>query len=268
MMNGHIETGSVRMRKELLEQAASKVLQAVGVPKPEADIVSRVLLFADQRGIESHGISKLPIYVKRILDGGVDPKGIPTIIGGKGAVVCVDGKNSLGPVGGAFGMERAIEAARTHGIGLASVRNSNHFGVTAYYSMMALSQGMIGFAFSNANPTVAPWGGEEGHSGHQSLVCRDPLRLGTPLRNRYGHYHCGPRKDHPLCSKQETSSARLGFGCRRKGNHRSGGGVEGATYTPRGRERIRASPGDRHPLRNASRSEVFNRCRASVYRDG
>jgi|YNPMSStandDraft_1061717.scaffolds.fasta_scaffold02750_2 LDH2 family malate/lactate/ureidoglycolate dehydrogenase len=181
MMNGHIETGSVRMRKELLEQAASKVLQAVGVPKPEADIVSRVLLFADQRGIESHGISKLPIYVKRILDGGVDPKGIPTIIGGKGAVVCVDGKNSLGPVGGAFGMERAIEAARTHGIGLASVRNSNHFGVTAYYSMMALSQGMIGFAFSNANPTVAPWGGKKAMVGTSPLSVAIPSASGLPF---------------------------------------------------------------------------------------
>ncbi len=164
----------VRIPIKRLEQAASRVLQAAGVPKPSADTVAKVLLFADQRGIESHGISKLPIYVKRIQDGGIDPIAIPAVIGGKGAIVCIDGKNALGPVAGVFGMEQALQAARNHGIGVASVRNSNHFGVTAYYSMMALPEGMIGFAFSNANPTVAPWGGK------QALVGTSPLSIAIP----------------------------------------------------------------------------------------
>lgn len=78
-------------------------------------------------------------------------------------------------------MERAIEAARTHGMGLASVRNSNHFGVTAYYSMLALPQGMIGFAFSNANPTVAPWGGKKAMVGTSPLSIAIPSASGLPF---------------------------------------------------------------------------------------
>lgn len=180
-MKEQLNSGTFRIQRVLLEQSASKVLQAVGVPKPQADTVARVLLFADQRGIESHGISKLPIYVKRIQDGGVDPEANPTVMGGKGAVVRIDGKNALGPVAGVFGMEKALEAAKTHGIGLSSVRNSNHFGVTAYYSMMALPHGMIGFAFSNANPTVAPWGGKQAMVGTSPLSVAIPSASGMPF---------------------------------------------------------------------------------------
>ncbi len=180
-MNGQGNTGTLRIQRKVLEQAASKVLEAAGVPKPNADTVAKVLLFADQRGIESHGISKLPIYVKRIQDGGVNPGAAPRIIGGKGGIVRIDGMNALGPIAGVFGMEQAIEAARTHGIGVASVRNSNHFGVTAYYSMMALPHGMIGFAFSNANPTVAPWGGKEAMVGTSPLSVAIPSGSGLPF---------------------------------------------------------------------------------------
>ncbi|MCX7787923.1 MAG: Ldh family oxidoreductase [Spirochaetes bacterium] len=172
---------SVRVPVERLKGAVSHVLQAAGVPKPQADIVAKVLLFADQRGIESHGVSKLPIYVKRIQDGGIDPTAIPHVIGGKGATVRIDGKNALGPVAGVFGMEQAIEAARRYGIGVASVKNSNHFGVTAYYSMMAIPEGMIGFAFSNANPTVAPWGGKQAMVGTSPLSVAIPSASGLPF---------------------------------------------------------------------------------------
>jgi LDH2 family malate/lactate/ureidoglycolate dehydrogenase len=176
-----METNSIRIPVETLEDFATKVLQATGVPEEQALCTARVLLFADQRGIESHGISKLPIYVKRIRDRGVDPKAFPKVIGGKGAVIRIDAQNGLGPVAGTFGMEKAMEAARSYGVGLASVRNSNHFGVTAYYSMLGLSEGMIGIALSNANPTVAPWGGKKAMVGTSPLSVAIPTKGGLPF---------------------------------------------------------------------------------------
>jgi LDH2 family malate/lactate/ureidoglycolate dehydrogenase len=166
---------------EKLHRFTATVLESAGLSKAHAEITAEILLFADLRGIESHGISKLPIYVKRIKDGGVDPKAVPEIVGRKGAVIRIDGKNALGQVAGDFGAARAVEAALEHGIGLAVVGNSNHFGVTAYYSMKGLNRGVIGFALSNANPTVAPWGGKKAMMGTSPLSVAIPTGSGLPF---------------------------------------------------------------------------------------
>ncbi len=164
-----------------LQEFAEAVLTSAGLSTSHARTTAEVLLFADRRGIESHGISKLPIYVKRIEDGGVNPKADPAVESRKGAVVKIDGKNALGQVAGSFGAEQAIEAALQHGIGLALVANSNHFGVTAYYSMKGIDRGVIGFALSNANPTVAPWGGKKALVGTSPLSVAIPTRSGLPF---------------------------------------------------------------------------------------
>ncbi len=171
----------MKANAEKLRRFAAGVLEKAGVPRDHAETAAEVLLFADLRGIESHGISKLPIYAKRIADGGIDPKARPEVLGRKGGVVRIDGKNALGQAAASFGADAAVEAALEHGIGLAVVGNSNHFGVTAYYSMKGLSRGVVGFALSNANPTVAPWGGKKALVGTSPLSVAIPTGSGLPF---------------------------------------------------------------------------------------
>lgn len=78
----------------------------------------------------------------------------------------VDAGNQPGPVGGCIGMEKAVEKARAHGLGMAVVRRSNHFGTAAYYAMKAAEQGMLGISMTNASPRIAPWGSVEAILGN------------------------------------------------------------------------------------------------------
>jgi len=171
----------MRIEEANLKAFASAVLRKSGLKKKRADEAAEVLVFADARGIESHGVSKLSIYVKRIKAGGIDPKAEPEVVSRVGGLCRIDAHNALGPVGGYFGAKTAAAAAKEHGIGLAFVGNSNHFGVTAFYSMMGIGKNLVGFAFSNANPTMAPWGGKKALVGTSPLSVAIPTRSGLPV---------------------------------------------------------------------------------------
>ncbi len=171
----------MRIDEAKLKAFSSAVLRKSGLKKKRADEASEVLVFADARGIESHGVSKLSIYVKRIKAGGIDPKAEPEVVSRVGGLCRIDARNALGPVGGYFGAKTAVAAAKEHGIGLAFVGNSNHFGVTAFYSMMGIGKNLVGFAFSNANPTMAPWGGKKALVGTSPLSIAIPTKSGMPV---------------------------------------------------------------------------------------
>ena len=171
----------MRIEEKKLLNFSAAVLEKVGLERRQAEAAAEVLVCADSRGIESHGVSKLSIYVKRIKAGGIDPKAKPEVISRLGGICRIDAHNALGPVGGYFGSESAVESARDHGIGLSVVGNSNHFGVTAFYSMKGIDRGFIGFAFSNANPTMAPWGGKKALVGTSPLSIALPTGSGLPM---------------------------------------------------------------------------------------
>ena len=93
----------------------------------------------------------------------------------------VDADNALGAVAGTQALEVSIEKARAAGVGWVGVRNSNHFGACAYYTNLIAARGMLGFAFSNAPATMAPWGGIEPYLGTNPLGFSVPTRGGTPI---------------------------------------------------------------------------------------
>lgn len=132
------------------------ILQKIGCPENDADIASKVLLSADLRGIDSHGVARLSGYmrlweVKRI---NVNPD--IHIVHESPSTAVVDGDSGLGLVVAPFAMNIAIEKAKVVGTGWVSVQNSNHFGIAAAHAMMALPNDMIGIALTNASPLVAP----------------------------------------------------------------------------------------------------------------
>lgn len=132
------------------------------------------LVASDLRGVHSHGVLRVPEYVKKLRVDGVNPRGVPRIERDAGAALVVDGDNSMGQIGAAFAMRAAIERARTTGLAAAAVRGSNHCGAMAYYAMMALEAGMIGLATTNALPTMAAWGGLD------KIVGINPLGIAIP----------------------------------------------------------------------------------------
>ena len=167
--------------KEKLTEFAIRLLEAVGVSSEKAKRTADVLVFADLRGISSHGISKLPIYIRRIQAGGIDPKAEPELVSESAVISVIDGKNGLGPVSGGMAADKVVDTARKFGFGLSLVRNSNHFGATAYYAMVGLKEGMIGFATSNSNPVMALWGGRKPIVGTNPLAVAVPTNQGMPI---------------------------------------------------------------------------------------
>ncbi|MBA2745180.1 MAG: Ldh family oxidoreductase [Flavisolibacter sp.] len=135
---------------------SQKVFLAMGCSNDDALLATKVLLSADARGIDSHGIARLSGYVRLWEAKRINSTPDVKIIHETPSTATVDGDSGLGLVVAPKAMQLAIEKARSAGTGWVSVQNSNHFGIAAYHSMMALEEDMIGIAMTNASPLVAP----------------------------------------------------------------------------------------------------------------
>ena len=154
-------------------------LRACGLSREYAELTADTLAKADMRGISSHGVIRLPFYCQRLLDRGSNPDPKLKIIAEKPSLILVDGDNGLGQVVSVEAMKMVILRAKSQGLCFAGVRNSCHFGMAAYYPMMALDEGMIGIAGSNASPVMAPWG------GNKSAIGNNPLAIAVPTGKEY-----------------------------------------------------------------------------------
>src|SRR5581483_11305507 len=150
------------------------IFERCGMSRPDAGLLADSLVAADLRGVNSHGVLRVPEYVKKLREGGVDPRGRPSVARDAGACVVVDGGNAMGQVAADFAMKLAVERADAYGIAAVAVRGSNHCGAMAYYAMQALPRDIIGWATTNALPTMAPWGGAE------RLLGINPLGIAIP----------------------------------------------------------------------------------------
>jgi LDH2 family malate/lactate/ureidoglycolate dehydrogenase len=139
-----------------LFQFTKSVLQKIGCSQEDAELAARVLLSADLRGIDSHGVARLSGYVRLWESKRINPKPEKRIVHESPSTAVVDGDSGLGLVVAPFAMQIAIDKATNAGTGWVSVQNSNHFGIAGYHAMMALSHEMIGMALTNASPLVAP----------------------------------------------------------------------------------------------------------------
>ncbi|HOZ84223.1 MAG TPA: Ldh family oxidoreductase [Niabella sp.] len=140
---------------KLLEFTIS-VFRQIGVGQNDAETAAKVLLSADLRGIDSHGVARLSGYVRLWEAGRVNANPVVKIIHETPSTAVVDGDSGLGLVVAPYAMKIAIEKAKKVGTGWVSVQNSNHYGIAAAHAMMALSEDMIGISMTNASPLVAP----------------------------------------------------------------------------------------------------------------
>ena len=172
---------TIRYRAEDLDYCCRSVLENLRVPAEHAKQVSQCLVQADLRGVDSHGVIRLPVYAGRIQKGLVNPRPKVQFLHEHAAAVLLDGDNGLGAVVGATAMQRAIELATKTGIGLVCARHSNHFGVASFYVEKAIAQGLIGCVASNAPAHMAPFGGRERFLGTNPLAVGIPAGSEPPL---------------------------------------------------------------------------------------
>jgi len=159
---------------EKLESFMKDVFVGLGVPKDDAHIIAEVLIASDIRGIDTHGIQRCKMYFDRIKAGIYEVDTKIDIIKDGPTTALWDGNCGMGHVIAYKAMKTAIEKAKKYGIGSVAVRNSTHFGIAGYYSLMAIKEGMIGFAVTNARPSMPPTFGVE------PMLGTNPLTAGAP----------------------------------------------------------------------------------------
>jgi LDH2 family malate/lactate/ureidoglycolate dehydrogenase len=164
-----------------LKSFCKQVYQRVGVPDDEADIVADLLVRADLRGVETHGVTRLPIYIQRLQKGYVRAECKMTIVREKGATTFIEAHGSMGHVVSYKAMEMAIQKAMEFGMGWVSVRDSGHFGVAGLFPMMALQKGFIGYVVTNSAPIMAPYGGRDRILGNNPLSYAFPTAKYPPI---------------------------------------------------------------------------------------
>ncbi|MEY3350222.1 MAG: hypothetical protein RIQ50_333 [Bacteroidota bacterium] len=144
------------VHSQTLTQLVKSVFLAMGCPPHQAQLAADVLVSADLRGIDSHGVARLSGYVRLWEVGRVNAQPLISIVHETPSTAVVDGGSGLGLVVAPQAMDIAIEKAKQVGTGWVSVKNSNHFGIAAYHAMKALSHDMIGIVMTNASALVAP----------------------------------------------------------------------------------------------------------------
>lgn len=153
---------------------AKGILTGNGVPEANAALIASCLVAADLRGIDTHGINRLSSYMARIRAGVLDARAAPEIKQVTTVVAQVDGHNGFGFLAAAAGMDRALEMAQTFGIGMVSVKHSNHFGMSAWIVQRAVDKDMMSLVFTNSSPALPAWGGRDKILGVSPIACGAP----------------------------------------------------------------------------------------------
>ena len=156
------------------------VFLSYGVPEDRADTCAEVLVEADRRGIDSHGLGRLkPIYCDRMDQGILKANPPIDIIKETDSTAFVDGNLGLGLYIGPYCMQLAIDKAKKHGVGFVVARRSTHYGIAGYYATMATDQGCVGWTGTNARPSIAPTFGVE------PMLGTNPLTFGIPTDEKF-----------------------------------------------------------------------------------
>jgi L-2-hydroxycarboxylate dehydrogenase (NAD+) len=160
--------------EQKLKEFCNAVWIKLGVPEKDARVTTDVLVLADLRGVDSHGVARLPRYYADLKNGWTRSTDQSRIVRETKAVALIDGGQSLGQVVGRRGMELAIKKAKETAVGIVSVRNSHHYGIAGYYSLMALEHDLIGVSMTNAAPLVVPT------FGRSAILGTNPISLTAP----------------------------------------------------------------------------------------
>ena len=163
-----------RFSEDELGLLVQQLFEAAGVGADHAEQASRALLLADLRGIESHGVARLPGYIRRLRNGMINANADLTVDRETPSTVAFNANNGLGLIAARRAMDRCIAKAEETGICMATVRKSNHFGIAGTYALMAAERGLGGMAMTNSSAIVVPMFGRE------PMLGTNPLAFAVP----------------------------------------------------------------------------------------
>jgi LDH2 family malate/lactate/ureidoglycolate dehydrogenase len=153
----------------------ARAFVAAGLPRPDAQSVADLMVEADLRGSDTHGVIRLPLYVRRLRAGGINAKPNIRLLSDRASVALIDGDNGLGHLVMHRAAELAITKAKVTGVGWVGAHMSNHAGPAALYVTMPLQHDMVGLYFAvGSNNHLPPWGGSE------SLLGTNPMAVAVP----------------------------------------------------------------------------------------
>lgn len=164
-----------------LQSFVISIFVAAGLSETDARTMSDSLVMADLRGTHSHGVIRLPFLVDRLLKGGAKRNPHSRLLKEAPGTALLDGDHALGAITATRAMNLAVEKARTQGIGFVTACNSDFIGTCAHYAMMALPHNMIGIAWTNGFPGMAPWGGRSNTIGNNPIAFAAPSLTHGPI---------------------------------------------------------------------------------------
>lgn len=164
----------ITVQIDALEKFVVEILKHNGLSAENAAITADVLIAADRRNIESHGVARLKRYVDGIQSGIIKPECRLDILRETPVSLVIDGNGGMGQPVAYNAMRRCIKKAKANFICFASVRNSNHYGIAGYYTLMALEENLIGVSMTNSAPLVVPTFVKD------AVIGTNPISIGFP----------------------------------------------------------------------------------------
>ena len=164
----------MRISVENERKLVNEILINIGVQEDHAKIITEATLDSDLKGFTSHGLGRFPQYIRGINNGFIETKGDYEIVKDEDSIALIDGKSLFGQYIAHEAMMMAINKAKETGIAAVGTFNSNHFGITGYYSDLAIRNDMIGIVICNTEPGVAPLGGKK------AILGTNPIAIGIP----------------------------------------------------------------------------------------
>ena len=163
----HVSSGDLRA-------LAETIFRKRGVPKKDAVLVADILIEANLRGHDSHGVIRIPNWIKGLDCGALKSVCQPSIVRDKGATALIHGDYGLGPVVAKKATDLVLQRAKNFGVGVVSVRKASHIGILQYYSQWLAEKGVIGIVVTNTEPGVAPFG------SRQPILGTNPITISVP----------------------------------------------------------------------------------------
>lgn len=165
-----------------LKKLAKAIFEKQGLSPAKAADVAEVMLAADRMGIESHGIQRINVYMTGLKLGRIKPKAEITVLRETPLSATLDANDGMGQPAGIKAMKMAMEKARKNGMGMVVVRNSNHFGIGGYYTLMAARAGLLGISMTNSEAMVVPT------FGRHPMMGTNPIAVSMPAQPNIFHF--------------------------------------------------------------------------------
>jgi (2R)-3-sulfolactate dehydrogenase (NADP+) len=171
----------MKKKAQDLFRLAKQALVNAGAHEAMAETTARHLVRAEEQGLPTHGMSRVPFYCSMLRNGRADGKAKPSMAAEKAAVCLIDNADALPYESAAWAIEEAIQRARRNGIGFAGIRNSAHVGVLGIHLLKVAEAGMVGVAFTNSPAAIPAWGGRKALFGTDPVAFAFPRKGAEPI---------------------------------------------------------------------------------------